>query len=342
MGVRELMRQTRLRNVFLLRGAAIWVGVRFMLGLAKVGNPNPVLEGMVLGVVGADWCGGMRAVATKTSFWPIWAFPGGPSRSSVRWGRFPSKSWSRECGSTWVAARSARARPRGRWAGTVVPRARCAPHRGPSCYPGRVTALLGRNGVGKTTLFRIVVGRVRAEYGRVLYAGEYRRRPSLARLSREGLMYSSQESALTAHFTIREHLDAFVLRYGGGDRIPGLVESLVLEEFLDRRPSGLSGGERQRASLALARLRAPTCLLADEPFAGVAPRDRPLIREGLRGLADAGCGLAVSGHDVDDLLAVADDVVWMVAGTTHDLGTPAQAREHHLFRTDYLGPLRGR
>lgn len=207
--------------------------------------------------------------------------------------------------------------------------------------PGRITTLLGRNGVGKTTLFRIVIGRVAAEYGRVVFAGRYRRRPSLARLSREGLMYSAQESALTPHFTVRQHFDAFARRYGGAERVDALVEESSLEDLLDRGPRSLSGGERQRTSMALARLRAPSCLIADEPFAGVAPKDRPLISAALRSLAAEGCAIAVSGHDVEDLLALADDVVWMVAGTTHDLGPPDQAAQHHQFRRDYLGP-RGR
>jgi len=204
--------------------------------------------------------------------------------------------------------------------------------------PGRITALLGRNGVGKTTLFRVVIGRVRAEYGRVMFAGTFRPRPALARLSREGLMYSAQDSALTPHFTVRQHFDAFVRRYGGGERVDAIVEESSLGGLLDRGPRSLSGGERQRTSMALARLRAPSCLIADEPFAGVAPKDRPLIAKALRSLADEGCGVAVSGHDVDDLLALADEVVWMVAGTTHDLGAPEQAAQHHQFRRDYLGP----
>jgi ABC-type multidrug transport system ATPase subunit len=206
---------------------------------------------------------------------------------------------------------------------------------------GRITALLGRNGVGKTTLFRIVIGRVRAEYGRVMFAGKFRPRPSLARLSREGLMYSAQDSALTPHFTVRQHFEAFVRCYGGGERVEALVEESSLNDLLDRGPRSLSGGERQRTSIALARLRSPVCLIADEPFAGVAPKDRPLIGKALRSLADEGCGVAVSGHDVDDLLALSDEVVWMVAGTTHDLGTPEQAAQHHQFRRDYLGPRGG-
>ncbi len=203
---------------------------------------------------------------------------------------------------------------------------------------GRITVVLGRNGVGKTTLFRIAVGAVRADYGRVLFAGRYRPRPSLARLSLEGLMYSAQESALTPHFSVRQHFDAFARCFGGADRIAGIVEEAALDELLDRRPPSLSGGERQRCSMALARLRAPLCLIADEPFSGVAPADRPLVASLIREIADEGCGVVVSGHDVHDLMELADDVVWMVGGTTHDLGPPDVAARHHLFRRDYLGP----
>jgi ABC-type multidrug transport system ATPase subunit len=209
---------------------------------------------------------------------------------------------------------------------------------GLQAWPGRITALMGRNGVGKTTLLRVVVGRVRADYGRVVYKGVFVARPRLSRLASQGLMYVSQESALTPLFTIRDHIDAYVRRFGNAGARAEIVERLRLEEFLTLRPSELSGGERQRASLGLALVRRPDCLLADEPFAGVAPRDRPLVAAALRELGRGGAAVVVSGHDVEDLLDVSDEVVWMVGGTTHALGSPQEAARHHQFRTEYLGP----
>lgn len=203
---------------------------------------------------------------------------------------------------------------------------------------GRVTALMGRNGSGKSTLLRIAVGSVRADWGRVLYRGRFLPRPRLARLARAGLMYSAQESALTSLFSVLDHLEAFARRYDGHGRMHGVVERMALEEFLERRPGEISGGEKQRVSLALALVRAPYCLLMDEPFAGVAPRDRPLIARGLRELAEGGCALVVTGHDVEDLLEVSDEVLWLTAGTTHWLGSPAEASGHPQFRREYLGP----
>jgi ABC-type multidrug transport system ATPase subunit len=197
---------------------------------------------------------------------------------------------------------------------------------------------MGRNGVGKTTLLRVAIGRVRPDWGRVLFRGEFLPKPSLARLATQGLMYNSQDSSLTSRFSLKDHLLAFHRTYPGGPEIGAVVAQMRLDSFLDRRPGEVSGGERQRASLALALLRRPDCLLMDEPFAAVAPIDRPMVAAGLLALRGQGVALVISGHDVDDLFAVSDEVIWVVAGTSHWLGTPTQAAGHHEFTRAYLGP----
>ena len=160
-----------------------------------------------------------------------------------------------------------------------------------SAWGGRVTTLIGRNGVGKTTLLRVAVGRVRPQWGRVLFGSAFIGRPTLAHLARQGLMYSSQESGLTDLFSVRDHVPAFCHVYGGHELLPPVAESLSLEGLLDQLPHQLSGGERQRVSLGLALIRRPRRLLMDEPFSGVDPLDRPLISRGLRSLrAVRGCG----------------------------------------------------
>ena len=206
-----------------------------------------------------------------------------------------------------------------------------------SARPHTITALMGRNGSGKSTMLKICVGLVRADHGRVLWQGRFLARPRLHEMAREGLFYSDQDAALTPHFTVRDHLAAFARVYDRGDEVDAVVERLQLAEFIDRRPKGLSGGERQRSSLALAALRDPHCLLMDEPFAGVAPIDRPLIARGLEDLRERGCAVVISGHDIEDVFAVADEVVWVTSGTTHDLGSPEHAAAHPQFRREYLG-----
>jgi lipopolysaccharide export system ATP-binding protein len=202
---------------------------------------------------------------------------------------------------------------------------------------GTVTALMGRNGAGKSTMLRIAIGRMRADYGRVLFQGEYLERPSLARMAQRGLFYSAQDSALTDLFTVGDHLEAIAKVFGEEHRRDESVAQLDLNQFLARKPHTLSGGERQRASLAMAMVRQPSCLIMDEPFVGIAPNDRELVSSGLRTLRNEGAAIVISGHDVEDVFQVADEIIWVVAGTSHILGSPEAARTHDQFRREYLG-----
>ena len=113
-----------------------------------------------------------------------------------------------------------------------------------------------------------------------------------------------------------------------------------MDDLVDKVPSRMSGGERRRAEVALAVARRPSCLVADEPYIGVTPREQEVLSSVFRGLAREGIGLLLTGHDLEPLFEVADDVVWMTGGTTHHLGSPEEARTHHGFRKDYLGPKR--
>jgi lipopolysaccharide export system ATP-binding protein len=203
-------------------------------------------------------------------------------------------------------------------------------------YRGRITALMGRNGVGKSTLFRIVAGMIRADYGTLRYKGRHVVRPTLSGLARNGLMFCSQESVFVPSISVRAHFEVMIERLGGRERLDGVVSSLRLEDLLDRRPSTLSGGEHRRAALGLALLRDPESLLIDEPFAGVAPIDVPLITAALTTLRERGSGVAISGHTVHEIMEITDAVIWIVGGTTHWLGTPIEAKEHFQFQQEYL------
>jgi ABC-type multidrug transport system ATPase subunit len=203
---------------------------------------------------------------------------------------------------------------------------------------GIITALLGRNGCGKSTALRIAVGQVHADYGSVRFAGETFLRPRLHRLARRGLFYLPERGLLAWTRTVGEHLDLVGGRFGH-DATP-VIELLQLGPLLDALPATLSTGERRRADIALALLREPVCLLADEPLQGIAPRDVELICAALRALAGRGTGVLVTGHEVRALLELADEVIWMTAGTTHALGSPVQAAAHDQFRREYLGPDR--
>ncbi|MGI9181470.1 MAG: MutS-related protein [Longimicrobiaceae bacterium] len=202
--------------------------------------------------------------------------------------------------------------------------------------PGNVTVMLGRNGAGKSTLLKIAAGWIAADHGIVRFRGESYTRPRLHHLAARGLYYLPTHPSLSPAFSVREHLHAVQRRFGIADPVP-TIERLQIAPLLDRTPDTLSGGERRRAEVAVALLRRPLCLLADEPLHGIAPRDMEVIGEALRELARGGCGVVATGHEVPTLLALADQVVWVTAGTSYALGSPAEAARDARFRREYLG-----
>ncbi len=203
-------------------------------------------------------------------------------------------------------------------------------------YPGSITALVGRNGEGKSTLLKIASGLLQPDYGVVRF-GEHRfTHTRLPDMARRGLFFLPEHSLLCRSLTLGEHLGAVEYHFGGRN-IEKAVALLDIGSLLNRAPHQLSGGERRRAELAMAIARGPTCLLADEPFLGIVPKDAEFLTEIFRQLSRDGCAVAITGHEVRSLFDTADDILWMTAGTTHALGTPAQAREHDQFVREYLG-----
>lgn len=203
---------------------------------------------------------------------------------------------------------------------------------------GRITALLGRNGCGKSTLFKIGAGLVAPDQGAVHMAGRVFLRPRLHKLATLGLFYLPDRDLLARRLTIQQQIQAAEWQFGAG-RTPAILKRLEIGCRLDQSSTQLSGGERRRAEIALAWIRAPRCLLADEPFAGIDPADQEVIAAALLELAREGCAVVISGHEVPQLLEIADDVVWMTAGTTHGLGAPEAAVTNDQFRREYLGSV---
>lgn len=203
-------------------------------------------------------------------------------------------------------------------------------------HAGCVTYLAGRNGQGKTTLLRICAGLVAPDSGTVHFGGAVYRRPRLHRLAHQGLFFLPARHLLPPHITLRTLIGTFARRFGMRDTAE-IVERLALGDLLNARPASLSGGERRRAELALALIRQPRCLLADEPLRGVAPRDAELLLATLRHLADDGCAVVVTGHEAESLLTVCNAVVWVADTTTHPLGAPEEAMRDTRFRQHYLG-----
>lgn len=207
-------------------------------------------------------------------------------------------------------------------------------------HRGKIIALMGRNGAGKSTLLKMCAGLLAPDHGNVWFQGEQIRKLRFHEMARRGLAYLPSERNLfsTTH-PLRAQFEAIVRNRQHGSVVE-VVDMLELGHCVNQLPVSLSGGEQRRASVAVTWLLAPQCLLADEPLRGIDPKDQERIMEVYRSMARSGCGIVVTGHQADYLMHEADVVVWVTAGTTHNLGSAHAARQHWQFRREFLG-IRG-
>ncbi|MEJ2478705.1 MAG: ATP-binding cassette domain-containing protein [Acidihalobacter sp.] len=202
---------------------------------------------------------------------------------------------------------------------------------------GKVTAIMGPSGTGKTTLLKLIGGQLRPSAGRILVDGEDVHRLSgnaLYRLRRRmGMLF--QSGALLTDLDVFENV-AFPLREN--TRLPeGVLRSLVLMKLQavglrgarQLMPSELSGGMARRVALARAIAMDPMMIMYDEPFTGLDPITMGTIVSLIKRLND-GLGLSsiVVSHDVPETLSIADQVYVISGGKVVADGTPDALREN--------------
>ena len=156
--------------------------------------------------------------------------------------------------------------------------------------PGRVTAVLGRNGVGKTTLLRAIMGLVPVAAGRIRFAGEDLTRAPSHRRARAGIGYVPQGREIFPRLTVEENL---VIGLRARSARPGLPERALrlfpaLGPMLRRRGGDLSGGQQQQLAIARALATEPSLLILDEPTEGIQPSIIKEIERVIRELASEG------------------------------------------------------
>ena len=152
---------------------------------------------------------------------------------------------------------------------------------------GSCTCVMGRNGVGKTTLMKVIMGLLPIRSGEVRFEGELlSSRPAVAR-ARAGIGYVPQGRHIFPQLTVEENLQV-PLGAGRTDRIPDRVFELfpVLREMLQRRGGDLSGGQHQQLAIGRALVLAPRLLILDEPTEGIQPNVVRDIGEVIRRLRE--------------------------------------------------------
>ena len=139
---------------------------------------------------------------------------------------------------------------------------------------GEISCVLGRNGVGKTSLVRAIAGRHIANSGQILWNTAEIRQLDPAARAQQGIAYVPQGREIFARLTVAENLEiAFAAAPKGQRFIPDEIFALfpVLEQMLSRRGGDLSGGQQQQLAIARALITRPKLLILDEPTEGIQP-----------------------------------------------------------------------
>jgi urea transport system ATP-binding protein len=139
--------------------------------------------------------------------------------------------------------------------------------------PGHITCVLGRNGVGKSSLMRAIVGLERVKSGRILWEGQDIAGLSAASRARAGIGYVPQGREIFPFLTVRENLETALAAAPRGAKVPDDLFELfpILKQFLRRRGGDLSGGQQQQLAIARALTARPRLLILDEPTEGIQP-----------------------------------------------------------------------
>ncbi len=202
---------------------------------------------------------------------------------------------------------------------------------------GKITAVMGPSGTGKTTLLRLITGQLVPERGKILVDGQditkLKRNELYVLRKRFGMLF--QNGALLTDLSVFENV-AFPLREH--TKLPErLIKHIVLTKLhavglrgaADLSPSELSGGMARRVALARAMVMDPDILIYDEPFTGLDPISLGVVLRLIKRLNDSlGITSIVVSHDVEETSSIADESYLISEGRVVASGTPSELRTH--------------
>lgn len=200
---------------------------------------------------------------------------------------------------------------------------------------GKITAIMGPSGIGKTTLLRLIGGQLHPEQGEVWFDGKniptlsrkrlYQERKKMSMLFQSGALFTDLNVFDNVAFPLREHthLNEELIR----TLVLLKLEAVGLRGAAQLMPSELSGGMARRAALARAIALDPNLIMYDEPFVGQDPITMGVLVELIRNLNQAlGITSVVVSHDVPEVMSIADWVYILANGKIIAKGTPAELR----------------
>jgi phospholipid/cholesterol/gamma-HCH transport system ATP-binding protein len=220
---------------------------------------------------------------------------------------------------------------------------------------GKVTALMGASGGGKTTVLRLIGGQYRAQSGSLTFEGQevgtmnqaelYTMRRRMGMLFQFGALFTDLSVFDNVAFPLREHTDLSesLIR----DIVLMKLQAVGLRGARDLMPSEVSGGMARRVALARAMALDPQLVMYDEPFAGLDPISLGTAARLIRQLNDTlGLTSVIVSHDLDETFHIADQVIVLANGKIAAQGTPSEVRSstdplvHQFVSAAPEGPVR--
>src|SRR5450432_3270906 len=198
---------------------------------------------------------------------------------------------------------------------------------------GKVTCLLGRNGVGKTTLLRTLMGVLPAKSGSVKFGELDLTRARSEDRARAGIGFVPQGREIFARLTVEENLEMGLATKDGGARVPAHIFEMfpVLKQMLGRRGGDLSGGQQQQLAIGRALAMGPKLLILDEPTEGIQPSIIKDIERVIRALAARGdMAILLVEQYYDFARSLADHYVVMSRGEVIKSGAGADMERENV------------
>ena len=205
---------------------------------------------------------------------------------------------------------------------------------------GEVAALMGRNGAGKSTTMKAIMGLLPPRAGRLRFAGQDITGWAPYQVARLGLGYVPEDRRIFTDLTVAENLEVG-RRPARGGRAPWTPERLWsffpnLAEMRGRRASAMSGGEQQMLTIARTLMGNPDAVLLDEPSEGLAPVIVEQMAEAVLRMKDEGIAVLLSEQSLDFAAAVADRALVIERGEIRWTGTMEELEDDEQVRATWL------
>ncbi|MHC4642373.1 MAG: LPS export ABC transporter ATP-binding protein [Planctomycetota bacterium] len=207
-----------------------------------------------------------------------------------------------------------------------------------------IVGLLGRNGAGKTTSFRMIVGMITPNGGSVFFQDQDVTKLPMYKRARLGMGYLSQEPSVFQRLSVRDNLYAIletmsVTKAERDRKADMLIDRFALREVTHSQGRFLSGGERRKLEIARAMVTDPSLILLDEPFTGVDPIAVGDLQQEMRRLVASGLSVLITDHNVERTLEIVEKAYIIDHGKVIGAGSPSEIVRDETVRKYYLGDI---